>query len=201
MPSKRILIIDNQDSFVYNLVQLVREAKESCFYDVIRSDLLDLSSASSYDGMIISPGPGLPTDEPRMMQMLDLFKSAGKPILGICLGCQAIALSEGYRLKQIMEPLHGHASRLEHLGDSIFRGIPSGSTIARYHSWVVDLSVCTLEGASLKEIAYSSDRDGHQTMAIRHVDLPIWGLQFHPESMITDGGSRYIDNWLEMFPK
>lgn len=196
MPSKRILIIDNQDSFVYNLVQLVREAKEPCFFDVLRSDCLQPSLVNHYDALIISPGPGLPEDQEKMMELLRLFKGAGKAILGICLGCQAIALMEGYSLRQLKHPLHGHTSYLIAQEDPIMEGIDRGSAIARYHSWVVDLDSCTSGKPSLIELGYSEDIDGRQTMALRHKDLPIWGLQFHPESMISENGQRYIDNWL-----
>ena len=199
MSTKRILIIDNQDSFVYNLVQLVREAKGSCFYDVVRADALESCPTKRYDALLISPGPGLPDDEPLMMKALDEFKREGKPILGICLGCQAIAVSEGYDLKQIAHPLHGHTSRLIYDADDLlFEGIPSGSAIARYHSWVVDMNTCTSTQANLVELAYSLDADGRQTMALRHKTLPIWGLQFHPESMISEYGARYISNWLSV---
>ena len=199
MSTKRILIIDNQDSFVYNLVQLVREAKEFCFYDVVRADALESCLMKRYDALLISPGPGLPDDEPLMMKVLDEFKREGKPILGICLGCQAIAVSEGYALKQIAQPLHGHMSRLIYdVNDLLFEGIPLGSAIARYHSWVVDMNSCTSTQANLVELAYSLDADGRQTMALRHKTLPIWGLQFHPESMISEYGARYISNWLSV---
>ena len=199
MSTKRILIIDNQDSFVYNLVQLVREAKESCFYDVVRADALESCPMKRYDALLISPGPGLPDDEPLMMKVLDEFKREGKPILGICLGCQAIAVSEGYALKQIAQPLHGHMSRLIYdVNDLLFEGIPLGSAIARYHSWVVDMNSCASTQANLVELAYSLDDDGRQTMALRHKTLPIWGLQFHPESMISEYGARYISNWLSV---
>lgn len=199
MSTKRILIIDNQDSFVYNLVQLVREAKEFCFYDVVRADALESCPMKRYDALLISPGPGLPDDEPLMMKVLDEFKREGKPILGICLGCQAIAVSEGYALKQIAQPLHGHMSRLIYdVNDLLFEGIPLGSAIARYHSWVVDMNSCASTQANLVELAYSLDDDGRQTMALRHKTLPIWGLQFHPESMISEYGARYISNWLSV---
>ena len=134
-----------------------------------------------------------------MMKALDEFKREGKPILGICLGCQAIAVSEGYALKQIAQPLHGHTSRLIYdVNDLLFEGIPSGSAIARYHSWVVDMNSCASTQANLVELAYSLDDDGRQTMALRHKTLPIWGLQFHPESMISEYGARYISNWLSV---
>lgn len=191
----RILIIDNHDSFVYNLVQLVREAEESCLFDVVPASLLCEEMEDMYDALIISPGPGLPTDQPKMMQMLSAFAESKKPILGVCLGCQAIALHYGYKLQQLNSPLHGHTSELIHGAEGILRGLPSKTSIGRYHSWVVDI---TSGGSTLREEGFTVDRDGKQTMVIRHESLPIWGLQFHPESIMTAYGSLYINNWLRL---
>lgn len=196
MTKKRILIVDNYDSFVYNLVQLVREAKGSYLFDVVFASQLKTVDWTTYDALLISPGPGLPTDEPLLMEVLLFFVDSCKPILGICLGCQAIAIAFGYELRQLPNPLHGHMSRLQQREeDPLFQGVEQGCAIARYHSWVVDLS-SPLGNGCLQEIGYSEDCDGHQTMALRHRTQPIWGLQFHPESMISSGGKYYIENWL-----
>ena len=190
----KVLVIDNVDSFVYNLVQLVREAEESCHFDLVLSSEIKLSRLKRYDGLIISPGPGLPSDQPLMMQALQHFANEGKPILGICLGCQAIAEYFGYQLRQLPRPLHGHTSYLEHNEKGLLSGLSPRVAIARYHSWVVDLQ-SNLAG-ELKELGYSLDADGKQTMVIAHKSLPIYGLQFHPESMISSEGHIYIKNWL-----
>lgn len=195
----RILIIDNHDSFVYNLVQLVREAEESCLFGLRRASELVGDEVQHYDALIISPGPGLPTDQPLMMQALEAFAAATKPILGICLGCQAIALHYGYSLRQLVRPLHGHTSRLRHRGQGILEGLPQEVAIGRYHSWVVDLSSASSStNASLIEEGYCEDVDGRHTMVLRHANLPIWGLQFHPESMISEYGAYYINSWLRL---
>lgn len=193
-----ILIIDNHDSFVYNLVQLVREAEGSCPFTVCLASELVGDEAKSYDGLIISPGPGVPTDFPLMMQVLADFVKAEKPVLGICLGCQAIAMHFGYSLERLPAPLHGHTSYLSHRGRGILEGIDQGLAIGRYHSWVVDLA---REGESqgvLVEEAYTNDRDGRHTMIVAHESLPIWGILFHPESIITEGGRCYIEHWLRL---
>lgn len=198
----RILIIDNHDSFVYNLVQLLREAKESCSYDLVLASCLGGDEVQDYDALLISPGPGLPTDQALMMQTLGTFALAGKPILGICLGCQAIAIHFGYQLRQLPEPLHGHTSLLQHKAQGILRTLPQDSPIARYHSWVVDMDSFVPTASNpqpmLVEEGYSLDRDGRQTMVIRHTTLPIWGLQFHPESIATQAGERYLHSWIEL---
>lgn len=191
-----ILIINNHDSFVYNLVQLVREAEESCHFDLVLSSEIKLSRLKRYDGLIISPGPGLPSDQPLMMQALQHFANEDKPILGICLGCQAIAEYFGYQLRQLPRPLHGHTSYLEHNEKGLLSGLSPRVAIARYHSWVVDLQ-SNLAG-ELEELGYSLDADGKQTMVIAHKSLPIYGLQFHPESMISREGHIYINNWLNI---
>lgn len=197
MPS--ILVIDNHDSFVYNLVQLLREAEESCLFVVRLASDLQGDESRCYDALIISPGPGLPEEQPRMMQALAQFAEQAKPILGICLGCQAIALHYGYSLRQLVRPLHGHTSYLRHQGQGILHGLPEGVAIGRYHSWVVDLSLGPeVASGALVEEGYCEDIDGRHTMVLRHASLPIWGLQFHPESMISQEGAHYISMWLRL---
>lgn len=193
---KRILIIDNQDSFVYNLVQLVRESPEPPHYDIVSSRALEPNLWASYDALIISPGPGIPEEEPLMMDALASFARAGKPVLGVCLGCQAIAVHFGYSLERLDRPLHGHRSYMVHDGDPLFDGLPREVSIGRYHSWVVDL--LSRSDGELIEIGYSFDVDGRQTMALRHRELPIWGVQFHPESMISEGGALYMRNFIRL---
>lgn len=194
-----ILIIDNHDSFVYNLVQLARETRESYLFDVVRATQLIGNEHLAYDALIISPGPGLPTDQPKMMQALSDFARLSKPILGICLGCQAIALHYGYSLKQLPQPLHGHTSHLKHSGRGILEGMPQEIAVGRYHSWVVTLERDTIiSDDCLQEEGYTLDKDGRQTMVIAHKSLPIWGLQFHPESMISSHGNTYLSNWFRL---
>lgn len=198
----RILIIDNHDSFVYNLVQLARETRESYLFRVILASQLNGDEHLYHDALIISPGPGLPNEQPKMMQTLRMFVESKKPILGICLGCQAIAIHFGYQLKQLAQPLHGHTSQLRHSAEGILSGLEQEVDIGRYHSWVVDLESNKLGDESpLIEHGYTLDNDGKQTMVIAHKQLPIWGLQFHPESMISTHGNTYLSNWFKLIDK
>ena len=185
-----LLVIDNRDSFVYNVVELLRSLPELTF-EVIPEGELELSSLPEHDGLILSPGPGVPSEFPRM-QALIRAEAGIKPILGICLGHQALAEHYGATLVQLPAPRHGHASALEVIdpADSLVGAIPTGSLVGRYHSWAVDeasLPTC------LVPTAYCTDADeGRVLMAMRHRTDPVWSVQFHPESMISEYGRAYL---------
>ena len=185
-----LLVIDNRDSFVYNVVELLRSLPELTF-EVIPEGELELSSLPEHDGLILSPGPGVPSEFPRM-QALIRAEVGAKPILGICLGHQALAEHYGATLVQLPAPRHGHASALEVIdpADSLVGAIPTGSLVGRYHSWAVDeasLPTC------LVPTAYCTDADeGRVLMAMRHRTEPVWSVQFHPESMISEHGRAYL---------
>ena len=185
-----LLVIDNRDSFVYNVVELLRSLPELTF-EVIPEGELELSSLPEHDGLILSPGPGVPSEFPRM-QALIRAEAGVKPILGICLGHQALAEHYGAILVQLPSPRHGHASALEVIDptDSLVGAIPTGSLVGRYHSWAVDeasLPTC------LVPTAYCADADeGRVLMAMRHCTDPVWSVQFHPESMISEHGCAYL---------
>lgn len=185
-----LLVIDNRDSFVYNVVELLRSLPELTF-EVIPEGELELSSLPEHDGLILSPGPGVPSEFPRM-QALIRAEAGIKPILGICLGHQALAEHYGATLVQLPAPRHGHASALEVIdpADSLVGAIPTGSLVGRYHSWAVDdasLPTC------LVPTAYCADADeGRVLMAMRHRTEPVWSVQFHPESMISEHGRAYL---------
>lgn len=186
----RLLVIDCFDSFVYNLVQILRESR-ICTYDICTADNIPLESLSNYDALLLSPGPGVPEELPLLMQAIALCANSHH-ILGICLGHQAIGVYFGGKLRQIERPLHGHTDTLHHTGTSILEGIEPCSKIGRYHSWVVDEVTlpCCLE---ILGVSGSSDTE---IMAMCHQSLPIYGLQFHPESIMTQDGKRYIINFL-----
>ena len=171
-----LLVIDNRDSFVYNVVELLRSLPELTF-EVIPEGELELSSLPEHDGLILSPGPGVPSEFPRM-QALIRAEAGVKPILGICLGHQALAEHYGATLVQLPAPRHGHASALEVIDPT------------RYHSWAVDeasLPTC------LVPTAYCADAgEGRVLMAMRHRTEPVWSVQFHPESMISEHGRAYL---------
>jgi len=185
-----LLVIDNRDSFVYNVVELLRSLPELTF-EVIPEGELELSSLPEHDGLILSPGPGVPSEFPRM-QALIRAEAGVKPILGICLGHQALAEHYGAELVQLPAPRHGHASALEVIdpAGSLVGAIPTGSLVGRYHSWAVDeasLPTC------LVPTAYCADAgEGRVLMAMRHRTEPVWSVQFHPESMISEHGRAYL---------
>ena len=185
-----LLVIDNRDSFVYNVVELLRSLPELTF-EVIPEGELELSSLPEHDGLILSPGPGVPSEFPRM-QALIRAEVGVKPILGICLGHQALAEHYGATLVQLPAPRHGHASALDVIdpADSLVGAIPTGSLVGRYHSWAVDdasLPTC------LVPTAYCADAgEGRVLMAMRHRTEPVWSVQFHPESMISEHGRAYL---------
>ena len=191
----RLLVIDNHDSFVFNIVQLLRE--HPCVtYDLIREDELCGDEMTGYDALLLSPGPGIPEEYPRMMRLI--AEGVGHyPILGICLGHQAIAQHLGATLHQLPYPLHGHPAPLVDIdhSDPVVGGITEGSIVGRYHSWVVsraDLPACLIPTA----YSEGAESEHHELMAFRHRQYPIFGLQFHPESMITSSGKVYIEGFV-----
>ena len=185
-----LLVIDNRDSFVYNVVELLRSLPELTF-EVIPEGELELSSLPEHDGLILSPGPGVPSEFPRM-QALIRAEAGVKPILGICLGHQALAEYYGAKLVQLPAPRHGHASALVVIdpADSLVGAIPTGSLVGRYHSWAVDEASLP---SRLVPTAYCADAgEGRVLMAMRHRTEPVWSVQFHPESMISEHGRAYL---------
>ena len=185
-----LLVIDNRDSFVYNVVELLRSLPELTF-EVIPEGELELSSLPEHDGLILSPGPGVPSEFSRM-QALIRAEAGIKPILGICLGHQALAEHYGATLVQLPAPRHGHASALVVIdpADSLVGAIPTGSLVGRYHSWAVDEASLP---SCLVPTAYCADADeGRVLMAMRHRTEPVWSVQFHPESMISEHGRAYL---------
>ena len=190
---KKILVIDNQDSFVYNLVEMLRVADVP--FIVIKSDELRFPlNTDQIAGILLSPGGGLPEEYPLMMELIDRYHQQ-IPFLGVCLGHQAIAQYFKGTLLQLPKPLHGHASelRLTPHSDLLLKGLTIPSVIGRYHSWVVNK---TNLPQSLINLAVDEDDN---IMVLRHASLPIWGVQFHPESVITDKcGMMILKNWLSV---
>ena len=197
----KIVIIDNYDSFTYNLSHLVKELGAEV--TVLRNDQFALPDLEVYDKIILSPGPGIPSEAGLL---LDVIKSyAGKkPILGVCLGHQAIGEAFGGKLENLSDVFHGVATEGTQLGnDPIFAGLPSRITMGRYHSWVVskqDFPVCleiTAESDERQRVGEQSLGMG-QIMALRHKTLNIHGIQFHPESVLTPQGRIIIKNFIEL---
>ena len=183
-----IVIIDNYDSFTYNLVHLI--ASLGANVTVLKNDNLDLVQLENFDKIVLSPGPGLPEEAGKTMDVIKTYASI-KPILGVCLGHQAIALAYGASLTNLPTVCHGLSTiGLNLCNDPIFKGLPAKVAMGRYHSWVVTReSVCPP-----LEITALSD-DG-LVMGIRHKHLKLHGIQFHPESILTPEGKTIVNNWL-----
>lgn len=189
MSNNKILVIDNYDSFTYNLVHLLQELNQD--YVVWRNDKFKLEEVADYDQILLSPGPGIPEEAGLLMDVIRNY-GASKSILGICLGQQAIAEVYGGTLYNMPKPLHGVASNIlvTDTGEKLFRDFPSDSKIGRYHSWAV--TAATLPSC-LKVTAV--DEQG-VIMALSHVEHDVRGMQFHPESILTTNGKKLIENWL-----
>lgn len=188
----KVLVIDNYDSFTYNLVHILRELGLDANMDIVRNDAVDLKKIAAYDKILLSPGPGLPKDAGMMMEVINQF-SADKSILGVCLGHQGIAEIFGARLYNMKEVLHGIAKTVAHdQQDPLFSNIPSDFRACRYHSWSVDPASVNGE---LKIIA--RDEQG-EVMAIKHNTHCVRGVQFHPESILTEYGIKMMENWVKI---
>jgi len=183
----RILVVDNYDSFVFNLVQYLSQLGADC--TVRRNDEVGPEEAVTFDGVLLSPGPGTPE---RAGACIDIVRGcAGTvPVLGVCLGHQAIAAAYGGVVEQAPELLHGKTSAVLHDGAGVLTGLPSPFTATRYHS----LSVRPESVPA--ELEVTGRTEGGVVMALRHRDVPLEGVQFHPESVLTEGGHRLLANWL-----
>jgi anthranilate synthase component 2 len=186
----KILVFDNYDSFTYNLVQLIKE-KSDASVDVFRNDEIPLEAVKAYDKILLSPGPGIPSESGLLIPLIQAY-AATKSILGICLGQQAIAEAFGGSLTNLAKVYHGIATPVELIGDSIlFEGLPKTFNVGRYHSWVVNEHDLP---AALK--ITSKDADGY-IMSLEHITYDVKGVQYHPESVLTPEGAKIIGNWLK----
>ncbi|MDE5642869.1 MAG: aminodeoxychorismate/anthranilate synthase component II [Muribaculaceae bacterium] len=194
----RILIVDNHDSFVYNIAGLLRQCRSESglrlSWTVVRCDEVSDSHLDSCDAVILSPGPGLPEEASGLMDIIR--RCVGhKPLLGICLGCQAIAMHYGGTLRSLPSPRHGHVSnlRVEDISDPLMRAFaaPSSPRVGRYHSWVVSEADFP---ASL--LVTARDEEGN-IMALRHRCHAVYGVQFHPESIMTESGAAMMTAFLK----
>jgi len=185
----KVLIIDNQDSFSYNLKHYVFQFSE--FVDVVRSDKLEIEDVAKYQKIIFSPGPGLPEEYPILNEVLKVY-GAHKSILGVCLGQQGIVEYFGGKLENLSEVKHGVSSELYHYDNcNLFVNIDNKFLVGHYHSWVVSKDLLPNE---LEVTAVNSEG---LIMAIKHRELDIKALQFHPESILTENGLQIIENWLK----
>ena len=197
----KIVIIDNYDSFTYNLSHLVKELGAEV--TVLRNDQFALPDLEVYDKIILSPGPGIPSEAGLLLDVIKTY-AGKKPILGVCLGHQAIGEAFGGKLENLSDVFHGIATEGTQLGnDPIFAGLPSRITMGRYHSWVVsreDFPDCLEITAESQEWLRVGEQSSgmKQIMALRHKTLDIHGIQFHPESVLTPQGRIIIKNFIEL---
>jgi anthranilate synthase/aminodeoxychorismate synthase-like glutamine amidotransferase len=185
-----IIIIDNYDSFTYNLLDIVERLGYEC--KVVRNDEIHLDELISLKpkGIIISPGPGVPKDAGFLMDFIKYFNEK-LPILGVCLGQQAIAEYFGAKIKHAIKPMHGKTSIIQHNNHPMYKDIENPCTMMRYHSLVVnDLPEC---------LEVTAESNEHEIMSIAHKSLPIWAVQYHPESILSRSGEKIISNWLAYF--
>ncbi len=183
----KIAVIDNFDSFVYNLVRYLREIDEVTV-TVHRNNSVCYQTLMESDAILLSPGPGIPSEAGELMSVIEQF-AAEKPILGVCLGHQALALHFGGKLEQCVVPMHGKSSEIEHnLRSALFEDINSSFPVGRYHSWKV--------ATQLPDCLSITAHYESEIMALEHKELPIYGVQFHPESILTRDGRKMIQNWV-----
>ena len=184
----RILVVDNYDSFVFNLVQYLGQLGAQTV--VRRNDDADVRDLDGFDGVLLSPGPGTPEDAGASVELVTACEQQDLPLLGVCLGHQAIAAAHGATVSRAPELLHGKTSEVEHDGAGVLHELPSPFTATRYHSLAVE------EGTLPDELLVTGRTPSGVVMALRHRDRPVEGVQFHPESVLTQGGHLVLANWL-----
>jgi para-aminobenzoate synthetase component 2 len=183
-----VLVVDNYDSFVFTIVGYLTELGATC--EVVRNDAVTVDAAAAYDGVLLSPGPGTPQDAGVCLDMVRACAQREQPMLGVCLGHQALGVAFGAVVDRAPELLHGKTSLIEHEGAGVLAGLPQPFTATRYHSLAID-------PASVPDALQVTGRTASGlVMAVRHRGLPLEGVQFHPESVLTQGGHRLLANWL-----
>jgi len=186
--SVRVLVVDNYDSFVYTIAGYLAQLGAEC--DVRRNDAVGVEDAAGYDGVLLSPGPGVPKEAGVCPDMVRHCADARQPMLGVCLGHQALGEVFGATVTHASELMHGKTSLVRHDGSGVLEGLPSPFTATRYHSLAV------VDGTVPEELVVNGRTEGGVVMALRHRELPLHGVQFHPESVLTEGGHRLLANWL-----
>ncbi|MEU7470383.1 aminodeoxychorismate/anthranilate synthase component II [Streptomyces sp. NPDC044984] len=187
--SARILVVDNYDSFVFNLVQYLYQLGAEC--EVLRNDEVTTAHAQdNFDGVLLSPGPGTPEEAGVCVDMVRHCAATGVPVFGVCLGMQSMQVAYGGVVSRAPELLHGKTSPVEHGGKGVFAGLPSPFTATRYHSLAAEPATVPAE---LEVTARTPDG---MVMGLRHRELLVEGVQFHPESVLTEHGHRMLANWL-----
>ncbi|GIH75241.1 aminodeoxychorismate/anthranilate synthase component II [Planobispora longispora] len=185
----RVLVVDNHDSFVHTIVQYLRELGAEC--DVRPRDAVAVEDAAGFDGVLVSPGPGTPEEAGVSVPLVGYCERRGLPLLGVCLGHQAIAVAHGATVTRAPELMHGRTSAIVHDGRGVFAGLPSPVTMTRYHSLAV------LPETVPPDLEVTATTADGIVMGLRHRTAPVEGVQFHPESVISEHGHRLLGNWLE----
>jgi para-aminobenzoate synthetase component 2 len=186
----KILVIDNYDSFVFNLVQYLQQLGAEC--TVVRNDAVAAEEAGKYDGVLISPGPGTPEKAGVSVAMIKYCAEHSIPLFGVCLGHQAIGVAFGATVSRAPELLHGKTSLVYHQQEGVLADIPSPFTATRYHS------LCVEKDSVPNTLHITGSTDSGLVMSMQHTTLPIQGVQFHPESVLTEHGHQMLANWLVM---
>ncbi|MFJ9416820.1 MULTISPECIES: aminodeoxychorismate/anthranilate synthase component II [unclassified Streptomyces] len=191
----RILVVDNYDSFVFNLVQYLYQLGAEC--EVLRNDeVAPRHAQDGFDGVLLSPGPGTPEEAGVCVDMVRHCAETGVPVFGVCLGMQSMAVAYGGVVDRAPELLHGKTSPVIHEGAGVFAGLPSPFTATRYHSLAVEPDTVPDD---LIVTSWTESEDvpgGRIVMGLRHRELPVEGVQFHPESVLTEWGHKMLANWL-----
>ncbi|WP_432868430.1 anthranilate synthase component II [Microbispora rosea] len=188
MSPTRVLVVDNHDSFVHTIVQYLRALGADC--DVRPRDRVAVGDADGFDAVLVSPGPGTPEAAGVSVSLVKHCAERGLPLLGVCLGHQAIAVAYGAMVDRAPELMHGRTSLISHDGRGVFRELPSPVTMTRYHSLAV------VPGTVPDALEVTATTPDGVIMGLRHRDAPIEGVQFHPESVVSEHGHRLLGNWL-----
>jgi para-aminobenzoate synthetase component II len=186
----RVLVVDNYDSFVFTIVGYLEQLGAHC--TVVRNDAVSAADGADFDGVLVSPGPGTPEAAGVSMAMIEGCAERAQPMLGVCLGHQALGVVLGATVDRAPELLHGKTSQVHHDGTGVLTGAPDPFTATRYHSLTIDPA--TLPG----DLVANGHTASGVIMAVRHTSLPLHGVQFHPESVLTHGGHRMLAQWLEL---
>jgi para-aminobenzoate synthetase component 2 len=184
----KILVVDNYDSFVFNLVQYLQQLGAEVV--VKRNDEVNSESINGFDGVLLSPGPGTPEDAGACIEIVNAAIEKHKPLLGVCLGHQAIGAALGGKVSRAPELLHGKTSQVQHKNEGVFKDLKSPFTATRYHSLAIDTASVPAE------LAVTATTEEGVIMGVKHKSAPIEGVQFHPESVLTEGGHHLLANWL-----
>jgi para-aminobenzoate synthetase component 2 len=188
LKSPHILVVDNYDSFVFTIVGYLQQIGADC--EVVRNDAVSAADGADFDGVLVSPGPGTPRDAGVSIAMISACAERNQPMLGVCLGHQALGVVFGATVNRAPELLHGKTSKVHHDGTGVLEGLPSPFTATRYHSLTIDPATVP------DDLITTARTDSGVIMAVRHRTLPLEGVQFHPESVLTQGGHRLFANWL-----